>query len=109
MSFILVQSVLSLLLAAADVTAVHASQPRMLKPSGDLRALGFTPDGRELVSGHDGELRAWNLQTGESRPLPVPKGWTRDLVVLRDGRILAGGDRGAYVLSPSDGKLQHLT
>lgn len=109
MSIVLVESVLSLLLAAADGTAAQSSQPRTLTSAGAIRALGFTPDGRELVSGYDGGLRAWNLQTGESRPLPAPRDWIRDLVVLRDGRILAGGDKGAYVLSPSDGKRQQLT
>jgi WD40 repeat protein len=99
----------SLLLVAAESSPVPSSEPRTFTSRGAIRALGFTPDGRGLVSGHDDGLRAWNLQTGDSRRLPSPDSWIRDLVVLRDGRILAGGDAGAYVLTPADGSRQPLT
>lgn len=97
------------MLVAADGTTAQPNQPRTFTSPGSIRALGFSPDGRELVSGETDGVRVWNLRAGTSRFLAGPRGMVRDVIVLGDGRIFVGGDGGAYVLRPADGTRRTLT
>ena len=64
-------------------------------PSGGIRRLAFTPDGKQLVSGgFDGTVRVWDLQTKkEVRQLKVESGTVYSLALSNDGKLLATAGR----------------
>ena len=72
----------------------------------NVRALAFTPDGKQLVSGsEDGAIRFWDLETGKRRASsagetgPDEVGRIYAMALSKDGKWLAvGGAMGAYSL-----------
>jgi WD40 repeat protein len=64
-------------------------------PSGGVRRLAFTPDGRQLVSGgFDGAVIVWDLaQRKEVRNIKVESGTVYDLSLSLDGKMLATAGR----------------
>jgi WD40 repeat protein len=66
--------------------------------TGEVSALAFTPDGRELMSAaHDGTVRFWDLETGEtSQVLRPPLRGIGNAALSPDGRLVAvsGGTAG---------------
>jgi serine/threonine-protein kinase len=64
-----------------------------------VRCVAFSQDGRELVTGHDGEVIVWDLLEGTpSRRLPFQGGEVRRLATSADGQSMAAGG--------SNGKVQ---
>ncbi|MBZ0288029.1 MAG: hypothetical protein K8I30_10480 [Anaerolineae bacterium] len=62
--------------------------------TGDIRSLGFSGDGRVLVSGGiDNSARLWDIATGTSRTLESDA-WVMSTAISPDGTLLAvgGGD-----------------
>jgi WD40 repeat protein len=64
-------------------------------PSGGIRRLLFTPDGKQLLSaGFDGCVRLWDLDTGkQSRLIQVESGTVYGIALSPDGRTLATAGR----------------
>jgi serine/threonine-protein kinase len=64
--------------------------------------LAFRPDGRELATGHDGEVIVWDVMRGvPARKHPFPGGKVKRLAWSANGRSLAAGG--------SEGKMQLWT
>jgi WD40 repeat protein len=76
-----------------------------------VRAIGFTPDGKTLLTGdYQGRLIWWPAEADEPAPLrtvEAHRGWLRALVVTPDGKqiITCGNDLLIKVWSADDGKL----
>jgi WD40 repeat protein len=64
-------------------------------PTGGIRRLAFTPDGKQLVSGgFDGYLRVWDLASRkEVRAIKVEGGTVYSLALSPDGRMAATAGR----------------
>jgi WD domain, G-beta repeat/PQQ-like domain/WD40-like Beta Propeller Repeat len=79
-------------------------------PSGGIRRIVFTPDGKQLVSGgFDGTVRVWDLQTKkEVRQLKVESGTVYSLSLSNDGKLLATAGRdGLKVWDLASEKMLH--
>lgn len=72
-------------------TEIRTLQPR---PSGEVTALSFTPDGQMLVSAsHDKTVRVWDWQTGEEiHSLAGHKNWVTSVTLSLDGKLIVSGD-----------------
>lgn len=64
-------------------------------PTGGIRRLAFTPDGKLLLSGgFDGFVRVWDLDTHkEVRAIKIEAGTVYDLALSPDGKTLATAGR----------------
>ncbi|MGE3314483.1 MAG: WD40 repeat domain-containing serine/threonine protein kinase [Planctomycetaceae bacterium] len=69
--------------------APSADSVRILEHGGVVLAIAFSPDGTRLASGGDGDVRIWNVSTGElDLKVPLPEMITA-LEYSHDGRMLA--------------------
>jgi WD40 repeat protein len=79
-------------------------------PSGGIRRIVFTPDGKQLISGgFDGTVRVWDLATKkETRQIKVESGTVYSLALSNDGKLLATAGRdGLKVWDLAAGKTLH--
>lgn len=76
-----------------------------------VRALGFTPDGKVLLTGgFDGRLIWWEAEAAEAKPIrtvEAHKGWLRAMCVSPDGKMVAtcGNDNQVKIWSTESGEL----
>jgi WD40 repeat protein len=79
-------------------------------PSGGIRRIAFTPDGKQLVSGgFDGTVRVWDLQSRkEVRQIKVDSGTVYSLALTNDGKLLSTAGRdGLKVWDLAASKMLH--
>ncbi|MGW3465489.1 WD40 repeat domain-containing protein, partial [Streptomyces olivaceoviridis] len=78
---------------------------------GNARRLRFTPDGRFLLSSHDGEeMRLWDLATGTClRTVEAQPGQLGQLALTADGEYaVSGGSDGCIRIWTLDWELAEL-
>lgn len=66
------------------------------RPAGYVNSLAFSPNGQVLAVGDDeGNIRRWDLTTGEARPVldAHPGTWVTSVVFSPDGEKIASGSR----------------
>jgi Tol biopolymer transport system component len=76
-------------------------------PTGGVRRLVFTPDGKQLVSGgFDGAVRVWDLASGKQvRVMQIESGTVYSIALSGDGKTLATAGRdGLHLWDLASGK-----
>ncbi|MCO4746734.1 MAG: protein kinase [Proteobacteria bacterium] len=76
----------------------------------EVRRSGFVADGRVVTGARDGELRIWDLETGEGELLGVVGGVVRHLDVSPDLEVVGVGveDGSAWLFDLATGGVRHL-
>ncbi len=75
---------------------------RLRHPSSIIASLGFSPDGKVLISAGSDAVRLWDVATGKAS-LPLPTEGQTCALLLPDGRTFAVGDVSHVQLWDSDG------